>query len=250
MASSRKKRAPRAKRPAAKHSALSHGRPPYIKRLQHDGVVAVWQVDGDYIRRNIDEEFSNFGHHYSFSEIPADEIWLDQEAHPDEQRFFIEHALVERRLMAEGKDYDTARIAADRVEREMRSRAGDLRRAAPAREPVQAERMHTRLWKALENGVHVWFVNGRLVRSVFDIEFTEGGHDCVYEFVPENEVWIDDDLHEDERGFVLFHELHERNLMAKGMDYDRAHDDASRLEQHYRRHPAELHEGLSNEGWD
>jgi hypothetical protein len=93
-------------------------------------------------------------------------------------------------------------------------------------------------------------VNGRLVRSAFDIEFTEGGHEHVYEYVPRGEVWIDDDIHDDELGFVLFHELHERNAMAKGVDYDTAHEEASRLERHYREHPAELHEALAAEGWE
>ena len=52
------------------------------------------------------------------------------------------------------------------------------------------------LWKKLKGGLSVWIVNGRLVRSVFDIDFTAGGHDYVYEFVPENEVWIDDSIEE------------------------------------------------------
>ena len=76
--------------------------------------------------------------------------------------------------------------------------------------------VHEHLWKKLENGVTVWIVNGRLVRSMLDIDFTAGGHDHVYEFVPEGEVWIDNDIEEKERGFVLLHELHERNRMAEG----------------------------------
>jgi hypothetical protein len=224
--------------------------PPYVRCLQRTGRIAVWQVDGAYVRKNINEEFSNFGHHYSFSEIPRNEIWLDVEKVPDEQRFFIRHATTERRLMARGMDYEAARGVAIAEERRMRVKAGDVRRVATANEPLDVTNVHERLWKALENGVHVWFVNGRLVRSCYDIDFTEGGHDYVYEFVPGDEVWIDDDLHEDERGFVLFHELHERNLMAKGMDYDAAHEDSSRLERRYRNHPTELHEALSNEGWE
>jgi hypothetical protein len=69
--------------------------------------------------------------------------------------------------------------------------------------------VHERLWKDLESGIKVWIMNGRLVRSVFDIDFTEGGHDYVYEFVPANEVWIDDAVEEPERPFVLLHELHD-----------------------------------------
>ncbi len=231
------------------HGSTSHDAAPYVRRLEERGGLSVWVVDGEYVRQNVDEEFSNFGHHWTIKEIPEREIWLDQEGHPDEQRFFLRHAIVERKLMERGKSYEEARVAADKIEREMRSRAGDLSRVRRGKEPVQPQSVHERLWKALPSGVHVWFVNGRLVRSVYDVEFTEGGHDHVYEFVPRDEVWIDDDLHEAECGFVLFHELHERNLMAKGMDYDRAHADSSRLERYFRNHPAELHEALIQEGW-
>jgi len=109
--------------------------------------------------------------------------------------------------------------------------------------------VHKRLWKKLENGVSAWIVNGHLVRSVFDIDFTAGGHDHVYEFVPENEVWIDDDIEEEERGYVLLHELHERNRMAGGWPYSKAHAESSRLEYHCRHHPDELHDALVAEGW-
>jgi hypothetical protein len=110
--------------------------------------------------------------------------------------------------------------------------------------------VHVRLRKELLDGTAVWIVNGRLVRSVFDIEFTEGGHEYVYEFVPHGQVWIDDDVTDQEVGYVILHELHERNLMAKGMTYDAAHDSASKLELHCRRHPHLLHEALANEGWE
>jgi hypothetical protein len=98
--------------------------------------------------------------------------------------------------------------------------------------------------------VTVWIVNGRMVRSAFDIDFTEGGHDHVYEFVPQNEVWIDDAIEEEERGFVLLHELHEHNRMANGMPYSQAHEESSRLEYRCRHHPDELHDALAAEGWE
>ena len=227
-----------------------HRRPPYVLCLERRGPLAVWLVDGSYVRKNIDEEFSNFAHHYSLSEIPKNEIWIDQETDQDEQRFFVHHAVLERRLMRDGADYDTARRAANREERRLRVAAGDLRKVIRGKALPDATKVHRDLWKTLPNGVQVWFVKGRLVRSVYDIEFTEGGHEHVYEYVPRGEVWIDDDIHEDERAFVLFHELHERNLMGNGMDYDTAHEESSRLERHYRNHPDELHEALAAEGWE
>ena len=225
-------------------------RPPYIQKAGERGPITIWIVDGTYVRTHIDEEFTNYGQHYAFTYIPRNEFWIDREGKPDELKFFIDHLLVEHRLMARGVEYDKALEEADRIERGERKKAGDVAKLTGRGNLPDPAKVHIRLWKKLENGVSAWIVDGRLVRSVFDIDFTEGGHDHVYEFVPENEVWIDNDLEEAERPYVLLHELHERNLMAKGMDYDRAHEDSSRIEYHCRHHPEELHDALAKEGWE
>jgi hypothetical protein len=87
-------------------------------------------------------------------------------------------------------------------------------------------------------------------QSVFDVDFTECGQDYVYEFVPRNEVWINNDLEEAERLYVLLYELQERNLMAKGWTYDKAHEDSSKIEYYWRHHPIELHSELVKGGWE
>ena len=65
---------------------------PYVRKLDQIEEIAVWIVDGVYIRKNIDEEFTNFGQHYRFRFIPMREFWIDQEHGPGEQQFFIDHA--------------------------------------------------------------------------------------------------------------------------------------------------------------
>jgi hypothetical protein len=223
---------------------------PYLRKGEVRGDIQVWIVDGAYLRGHIDEEFTNFGQHYRYPYIPEKEFWIDAEAEDDEQTFFIEHLLVEHRLMAKGASYAEAITEADRVERRERRRAGDVRKVTRrGKELPDPKAAHERLWKTLENGTQVWIVNGRLVRSVFDIDFTAGGHDHVYEFVPQGQVWIDGDIEEKERGFVLLHELHERNRMAEGMPYSKAHNESSRLEFRCRHHPDELHDALAAEGW-
>jgi hypothetical protein len=225
-------------------------RPPYIRKAETRGGIAVWIVDGTYVRTNIDEEFTNFGQHYAFTFIPEGEFWIDREGKPDELRFFVAHLLVEHRLMAQGVSYDDALGAADSVELGERRKAGDVARLTKGGNLPDPASVHLTLWKHLTSGVNVWIVDGRLVRSVFDVDFTEGGHDHVYEFVPPGEVWIDNDLEELERPYVLLHELHERNLMAKGGDYDSAHEDSSRLEYYCRHNPDQLHAALAREGWE
>jgi hypothetical protein len=225
-------------------------KPAYIEKVDERGDLKVWIVDGAYIRGHIDEEFTNTGHHYHYSYIPKNELWIDREAKNDERRFFIDHLLVEHRLMAKGMAYEKAIEEADRVERQERRRSGDLGRLTHHGQQLpDGHDVHERLWKKLENGLSVWIVNGRLVRSVFDIDFTAGGHDYVYEFVPENEVWIDNDIEESERGYVLLHELHERNRMAQALPYSKAHAESSRIEYRCRHHPDELHDKLATEGW-
>jgi hypothetical protein len=224
--------------------------PAYLEKIDERGDIKIWIVDGAYIRSRVDEEFVNFGQHYRYNYIPVNEFWIDREAEHDERQFFIDHLLVEHRLMAAGMSYDKALPRADQVERRERRRAGDISRLTHHGQKLpDLKGVHERLWKKLESGVSVWIVNGRLVRSVFDIDFTEGGHDYVYEFVPENEVWIDDAIVELERGYILLHELHERNRMAKGVPYNQAHAESSRLEYFCRHHPDELHDKLTDEGW-
>jgi Mn-dependent DtxR family transcriptional regulator len=90
----------------------------------------------------------------------------------------------------------------------------------------------------------VWVIRGDLVRDFYFIDFTEGGHDKVYHFVPEKEVWLDDDLNPRERKFVLLHELHERHLMSQGWPYHKAHRSASEIEHYCRIHLQEIDKKL------
>jgi len=225
-------------------------KPPYIRKIDERGNLQIWLVDGSYIRNHINVGFTNYGQHYSCSYIPLNELWIDYEAKDNEQRFYTDHLLTEHRLMAEGMSYYEAAKKADLVERRERRRTGDMSRLTHRGQTLPDGRdVHELLWKKTENGVSIWIVNGRLVRSVFDIDFADGGHDHVYEYIPENEVWIDNDLQEKERGYILLHELHERNLMAKGSTYEKAHNEANRLEYRCRHHPDELHDALAAEGW-
>ncbi|PIR03513.1 MAG: hypothetical protein COV59_04955 [Candidatus Magasanikbacteria bacterium CG11_big_fil_rev_8_21_14_0_20_39_34] len=75
---------------------------------------------------------------------------------------------------------------------------------------------------------------------MFFIDFTCGGHDFVYHFVPSGEVWIDNDIMPKGQKFVLLHELHERRRMAEGWGYPKAHYESSKIEYHCRHFPSEL----------
>jgi hypothetical protein len=221
---------------------------PYLRRLSLWNGISVWIVKGQYVRDRIDEEFTNFGQPRAFPFIPPGEFWLDEENAPGEEEFFLRHLIVEYQLMAGGSDYDSALDRAGKAEREARraSVLGEEGRQLQdsGRNAELMKRVHKELWAECSGATRVWIVDGELVRDVFFIDFTEGGHDKVYDFIPGNEVWIDDDVMAEERPFILLHELHERWRMAGGLDYSRAHRESSRIELKCRRRPALLDAAL------
>ncbi len=74
--------------------------------------------------------------------------------------------------------------------------------------------------------VSIYQVNGFYIRNQVDINFTEGGHDYLYEWIPKGEIWLDN-VNKIEHSFIALHELAERRLMSGGMDYDEAHEKAN-----------------------
>lgn len=95
--------------------------------------------------------------------------------------------------------------------------------------------------------VKIWLVDGKMVRNFFFVEYAEGGHDKVYDFIPGNEIWIDEILPPEEIKFIIFHELRERNLMLKRKEYREAHKSATLAEDYYRDHPEKLDEAIKKE---
>jgi hypothetical protein len=202
---------------------------PYIKKFKNIGGIKVYFVDGRYIRENINKEFTNFGQFHRFSFIPQDEIWIDKERNPGEEKFFIDSMLSIRKSVEDGKTYEEAVKKADRVEKRERMTSQSTKDLKKEHKDVILSEIRKN--KLMSFGkISVWIVNGKIVRDIYFLDFTEGGHDKVYSFIPENEIWIDNDLSIGERKFVLIHELNERWLMSLGKDYVSAHYSSSSLE--------------------
>jgi len=223
---------------------------PYKKKVATIGEISVWVVDGAWVRGSRDNEFTNFGQHGRFAFIPENEFWLDEEHARGERRFFIHHLLVERRLMKRGLSYGDALEAADRAEKAERGKSAMGKISKRKFDAEILEKIHKeKLMFDKKGDITVWLVRGEFVRDKYRMDFTEGGHDFVYDFVPNGEVWIDDDLVPEERNFVLLHELHERSRMQTGWKYDDAHASASRLELSAREGNTNLKKELE-EAWN
>lgn len=222
----------------------------YLNKIEVLDNILVWQVDGKYVRENIDREFTNFGQHFRFRFIPKYEFWLDKEYSSDETHFFVDHLFVEWHLMSKGISYDKALEKADEIEKNERLKSKIMQKVKtevkkyPHSVPKEIYKKKLRIFS---QGLDVWIVSGEAVRDLYFIDYTEGGHHFIYEFIPLKEIWIDDDLNEKERKFVILHELHERYLMSKGANYSKAHMSSSCLEFECRHHPSKLRYALEKE---
>jgi len=237
---------------------------PYIKKFASISGFNVFIVDGEYIRKNMDEEFTNCAQHYVFSFIPKNEFWIDKERKPGEENYYINSMLTMNRLLAKGLSREEATKIADRQERKERANSKLMKKEIRL-EKFPDKLIHSvhkdLLQKYSTKKIKIWIVNGEAVRDLFFLDFTEGGHGYVYPFVPKDEIWIDDDIEPDEVKFVLLHELHERNLMAKGWCYDTdtkanlktgkikksAHQDSSKIEYACRMNKKDINKELKKE---
>lgn len=223
---------------------------PYIKKFGIVSNFIIWMVDGSYIRKHIDIDFTNFGQHYRFNFIPKNEFWIDKSyGNGAEEKYYVEHMLVEHRLMADGDDYDSAWDQAAVIEQREREK-DELLELGHKRHHTTKQilrKLHMRLMKNYSNGMRVWIVDGEIVRDLLYVGFTEGGHDKVYNFIPKNEIWIDDEVSAKERKYILLHEAYERNLMRQGLAYADAHNNANEVEYFYRNNPKDLGKRL---GWE
>lgn len=232
--------------------------PQFINKTLVDmvGGVQIFTVNADYVRKAIDPNFTNWGQHYRQPYIPLGEGWIDADTSEPELPFLTTNLLTQRALMAKGVPYEKALDAGDRAEQAERVRANP-----DARPPKGTADVVLFRWGVTDDGIVVNVVDGDKVRDTahggYDDNFTEGGHDRVYPYIPkerDGQVWIENDAYKDEdtleRDCDLLHELAERFQMAHlGWSYVRAHRFALGAEHYYRVHPQGIRSALAKYGW-
>lgn len=74
-------------------------------------------------------------------------------------------------------------------------------------------------------------VKGKEIRDSGNVEFIGGGNPYIYDFVPFEEIWLEDLGDTDDMRKIFAHEMIESILMRDlGWTYDRAHDVANKAE--------------------
>lgn len=89
-----------------------------------------------------------------------------------------------------------------------------------------------KLFTTTADNIKVYLIDAEHVRTNIDIDYTMGGHGYIYpNYIPEDEVWIDDRMNELDINATIVHELDERKHMKTyDWNYSKAHDHASKRE--------------------
>ena len=203
------------------------------------GSITVYLVS-EFSMRNkslSDEEFSNFAIHSDFKEIPKNEIWVSSNVAEDELMFCITNALIRIGKEDHGWSVKKAYDYAMKREKNMRNH-----NKASNNNITLNEEDHNLLYLESigvthqEQFIYIYLVDGEYVRNKFKVDFVEAGHGVVYGFMPQNEIWVDKEVPEEERPIIILHELEERQIMlSEKLPYDDAHYKASKIEWDFRK---------------
>ena len=82
----------------------------------------------------------------------------------------------------------------------------------------------------------IWIVHSDYITLQFDADWAGGGNHLAKSYVPENEVWIGDNVLKRDIRFFILHETFENMLMKQQkLSYEEAHTRANELEIYLRR---------------
>lgn len=184
--------------------------------------LSVRLVDGFKIRHTLDPDFASMHCHSTAINkyympkyyIPENEWWLDFRL-KDEIKFFLKLESI--------------------------GRSKNIKNGISFREYLKKRLLKKGqipnyiLRKELHLTYRLVIVDGAVIRMYLDPEFTQGGHDLVYSYIPKGEIWIEKAIHPKEIPFILRHEIIERKMMTRNKGYDVAHEYATAVEKDLRR---------------
>jgi len=112
---------------------------------------------------------------------------------------------------------------------------------------VKVTQLHSQIYRGKlgdAGPLPIFDVNARPIRDHIWEDWIGGGNGDgigggAYPWMPA-EIWIEHTLEPEEKPLFMLHELHEYNRIRAGLDYNRAHNSASAVEQEARDHPERL----------
>ena len=201
------------------------------KLLDQYGKYKIYLVNGEEVR-NLTEKDEEFGLSSSYpyfpNLIPKHEIWIEDSVKENERQIIIYSELYKLKLIEDGVEKWEAYHNSENKVKKLRE-SSKISKHTDKNSDKPSKNIYIKEWGKIGD-LTIWLIDAKKVRNEHKSDFMEGGHDYVYNWIPENEIWIEDGLNEHEIPFIILHEMVERTLMKGKMKYDDAHDIASKVE--------------------
>ena len=126
---------------------------PYIKKIATVSKFSVYFVDGEYVRDRMTRNSPTSASTSGSASSPKTNSGSTGSERRVKQEFFIDHMLVENRLMAKGMGYDDALVRADRAEMKERRKSLYIKKGIrPRRKTLECIPKFTRSSSTLLHG--------------------------------------------------------------------------------------------------
>ena len=225
------------------------------KLIDKWGKYTIYLVNDEKIRNTAEyaEELSDYGLNLgkiglptlNFKFIPENEIWIAKSIKPSERHYIISNALAYIRGIERGLDPGDSYDKAINKEKSVRTKDAINKLLVKNNKPVDnpfhkniPKKVYIKKYGVINDTaekVNIFLINGEVVRDLYKTDYVEGGHAYVYDWIPEDEIWIEETIKQDEIPVIILHEFLERTLMKyKKFPYVRAHIAASKAEFEHR----------------
>jgi hypothetical protein len=218
-------------------SFLEYSKSTAIKKKLIDeyGKIKVYVVNGKAVRDSskASQEFGGSSTHANLPHtVPENEIWIEDDVKPKERPVLIHSALYQIRMMMHGKSLNKAYDLQIKKEKDYRESVLLSKKHPYDTDEPADKSVYLKKYGHIKSGdMEVWFVSGEKVRNRYKTDFIEGGNPMVYSWTPNHEIWIEFGIEDVEVPYIVLHEYVEMNVMKyRGLDYNHAHEIASKVE--------------------
>ncbi len=204
--------------------------------------LSIYIVDGETVRREIYPDFIFGGNEQRYSFVPHNEIWIDNSVSNREYMTTLRHEINEMGLMRDAgmtyiQAHDSSLMLEVKLRNDFRNESLEHEKSLPEvfvsdtdsvkqilsiPDKIKLKDIYLQKREIIDNKFTVWLADGDKIRREIYPDFGFDGDWNDYNFIPENEIWIDGGISCEQYIYTLAGEKKFIELYTSGTGYDEA----------------------------
>ncbi len=204
--------------------------------------LSIYIVDGETVRREIYPDFIFGGNELRYTFVPHNEIWIDNSVSNREYTTTLRHEINEMILMRDASmtylhAHDSSLMLEVKLRNDFRNESLEHEKSLPEvivsdtdsikqilsiPDKIKLKDIYLQKRETINNKFTLWLVDGDKIRREIYPDFGFNGDWYDYNFIPENEIWIDGSISCEQYIYSLTSEIKFIELYSSGIGYDDA----------------------------